>query len=124
MVDLRETAEANEQLPRTIFVHMGSAARAEEFFSEYWPEALAIGDPKQRIYRAFGIKIGSVSQFLKPVVWKAYWANRSHGIGAPNGNTMRKPGAVLVRSGKVIYQQDFEHFGVQVDVDAILGVAS
>lgn len=103
---------------------MGSADRAEQFFSEYWPEALAIGDPQQTLYRAFGIAIGGVGQFLKPDVWQAYWTNRSHGVGLPNGNTMRNPGAVLVRSEEILYQQHFKHFGVQVDADAVIRAAS
>ncbi len=98
---------------------MGSKTQADSFFATYWPNALAIGDPKQILYRAFGIGIGSVGQFLKPDVWKAYWSNRSHGVGAPVGNTMRNPGAVLIAGTKVLYVQECEHFGVQVDVAAI-----
>lgn len=98
---------------------MGSAATAENFFIDYWADALAIGDPKQEIYRAFGIGIGSVGQFLKVDVWKAYWANRSHGVGAPVGNTLRNPGAIVIADAHVIYAQQAGHFGEQVDVEAV-----
>lgn len=119
MVDLRAVVEQDDAFPRTVFVHMGSEQRAESFFTEYWPEAFAIGDPKQKLYRAFGISIGSVTQFVKPSVWKAFLSARSHGVGMPNGNTMRNPGAFLVRDGCILLAQEFEHFGVQVDVDAV-----
>ena len=99
---------------------MGTAERAEEFFEEYWPDAMAIGDPKQSLYRAFGIGWGSPIQFLKPGVWKAYLKARSHGVGRPHGNTMRNPGAALVSDGRILFEQEFEHFGVQADMDAIL----
>lgn len=98
---------------------MGTPERADDFFDGLWPEALAIGDPQQNLYRAFDVGIGSIGQFFKPDVWKAYWANRKFGVGLPVGNTMRNPGAVLVRGKKILRQQSFKHFGQQVDVARI-----
>ena len=98
---------------------MGSRSKADDFFREYWADALAIGDPSQKLYRAFGIRLGDVRQFFKPGVWKAYWQNRDFGIGVPHGNTMRNPGAVLVRENQVVFEQRFAHFGEQVDVAAV-----
>ena len=98
---------------------MGTSERAEEFFSEYWPEARAIGDPKQMLYRAFNVAWGDVGQFFRPAVWKAYFKARYHGVGFPHGNTMRNPGAFLIHNLKILFAQQFEHFGVQVDVAAV-----
>jgi len=107
--------------PRAIFVHMGHPKKADYFFNDFYPEALAIGDPNQALHIAFEIRNGSISQFFKPAVWKAYWANRKFGIGSPVGNTMRNPGAVLVRNQKVLYQQTSAgHFGEQVDIEAVM----
>lgn len=119
MVNLKETVEQDDLFPKTICVHMSPPERADDFFGNLWPKALAIGDPKQELYRIFGVGIGSITQFFKPDVWKAYWANRSFGIGRPSGNTMRNPGAVLVQGKQILFEQSFKHFGEQVDVDAI-----
>lgn len=98
---------------------MGNPTQAEEFFATYWPDAVAIGDPKQQIYRGFQITWGSVFQFFKPSVWRAYLKAKSHGIGKPQGNTMRNPGAFLVHQGRICFTQKFGHFGVQVDTAEI-----
>lgn len=119
MVNLRKVVEGDETFPRTIFVHMGSATASDVFFSEYWPEALAIGDPKQKLYRAFGITWGSVGQFFRPDVWKAYLSARSFGIGKPHGNTMRNPGVFLIKDKEVLFSQEIPHIGVQVDIYAV-----
>ena len=98
---------------------MGTPPRAEEFFRHYWPEGLAIGDPNQKLYRSFDIRWGNVSQFLRPNVWKAWFRARYHGVGVPHGNTMRNPGAFVIHNFKILFEQQFEHFGVQVDIDAV-----
>ena len=99
---------------------MGTIERADEFFSQWFAAALAIGDPQEILYRAFDITNGSVGQFLRPSVWKAYWSNRSFGVGAPSENTMKNPGSVLVQNSQILYQQSAaEHFGVQVDTEAV-----
>ena len=69
-------------------------------------------------YKGFGITWGSMSQFFKPAVWKAYFAARSFGVGKPAGNTMRNPGALLIHDQRIIHSQDIEHFGTLVDVEA------
>lgn len=119
MVNLKEAVQHDELFPKTICVHMASAERGNDFFDGLWPQALAIGDPKQELYRAFGVSIGSIGQFFKPDIWKAYWANRKFGVGLPAGNTMRNPGAVLVQGKNILHQQSFAHFGEQVDIESI-----
>lgn len=119
MVDLRQVSEKVAAFPRVVFVHMGTLRQSEEFFSKYWPAALGLGDPQQQLYRRFGIGIGRVQQFFQPAVWKAFLAARSHGIGLPNGNTMRNPGAFLIQRGQVVWTQPIEHFGTLVNVAAI-----
>lgn len=119
MVDLRHVCETDPAFPPVVFVHMGTPRKGEEFFTNYWPAALALGDPQQLIYRQFGIGIGSVRQFFQPGVWKAFLAARSHGIGFPNGNTMRNPGAFLILGGQVAWTQPIEHFGTLVNIAAL-----
>jgi hypothetical protein len=37
----------------------------------------------------------------------------------PQGNTMRNPGAVLIRDEEIVFSQQFEHFGEPVDTDRV-----
>jgi hypothetical protein len=98
---------------------MGSAAQGNNFFETYWASAAAIGDPKQLLHRAFSVNWGSVSQFFKSGVWRAYFEAKSYGVGMPQGNTMRNPGAVLIRDEEIVFSQQFEHFGEPVDTDRV-----
>lgn len=122
MVDLKNSYESGTKLPRIVFVHMANADRATSFFQHYWPDALAIGDPQQLLYKAFEIRLGGLRQFFKRDVWKAYWANRSFGIGWPSGNTLRDPGAILMSGKQILYSQHAEHFGTQVDISIIVSL--
>ena len=99
---------------------MSSPEAAAEFFASYWPEAQAIGDPEQTLYQAFEIKAGSLFEFFRPQVLKAFWPNRHHGIGAPRGgNTLRYPDVLLIENLQVQFMQTADHIGMQVDVEAI-----
>ena len=83
-------------------------------------KAQAIGDPEQTLYEAFEIKAGSLLEFFRPQVLKAFWPNRHHGIGAPRGgNTLRYPGVLLIENQQVQFMQTADHIGLQVDIEAI-----
>jgi hypothetical protein len=98
---------------------MANPEKADEMFEKLWPDAVAIGDPKQVLYREFGVSTGSILQFFKPGIWKAFFRARKFGVGMPAGNTMRKPGAFLIVDSQIRYAQEFEHFGVLVDEHAV-----
>jgi hypothetical protein len=102
---------------------MGSNEAAEQFFDKYWPDALSIQDPKQVLYKGLGVTWGSFAQFVSPKVWKAYFSAREFGVGKPVGNTMRNPGAYLIADNKIVHSQDFEHFGVLLDIDGFRSTA-
>lgn len=44
---------------------------------------------------------------------------RRNGVGWPDGNTMRNPGAIVIQGRKLVYRQDFEHCGVMLDTGAL-----
>lgn len=119
MVDLRKIHEQHEEFPRVLMVHMAAPGKAAEMFAKLWPEAMAIGDPKQVLHRGFQVSIGSVWQFFKPGIWKAFFRAMRFGVGAPAGNTMRESGAFLVVGSQIRFSQTFEHFGVLVDIQAV-----
>lgn len=96
---------------------MGSEEAAEKFFGEYWREALSIQDPRQVLYKGLGITWGSITQFVSPKLWKAYFSAKKFGVGKPVGNTMRNPGAYLIAGERIVHSQDFEHFGVLMDIE-------
>ena len=116
MVHLRKEIESGRAFPRTIIVNMGAEDSAGTFFDKYWPEALSTQDPEQILYKGLGVTWGSMKQFVSRGLWRAYFSAREFGIGKPVGNTMRNPGAYLIADEKVVHTQDFEHFGVLLDV--------
>lgn len=124
MVDLRSIVDGNQEFPRALFVHMSKAENAKDFFGQRWPEARALGDPQQTFYRAFAVKNGSPVQFVKPGFWKAAWNAKSHGVGAPQGNTFRNPGVFLIRDTEIVFSQEPDNFGMQVDADRVMQALS
>lgn len=124
MVHLRQEAESDRPFPRVLFVHQGEVEQAEEFFGKFWPEAAAIADPELELYAAFGVEKGRWSQFLKPGLWSAGLRALPHGLGLPHGDVMRNPGAFLVRDGRIVLRQEFEHIGAALEVEAFRAAAA
>lgn len=91
---------------RIALVHMTTDDLARAFASDYGLEDLArIADPDQRLYRAFGLKRGTLGQLFGPfVAWRGVQAAilERHGIGALQGDGMQMPGLFLVRDGRVV----------------------
>ena len=116
MVHLKEEVENGQPFPRLILVNMGTADKANAFFEKNWPDAFCIQDPQQILYKAFEINNGSLLQFLKPGIWKAFWKSRRFGLGMPQGNTMRSPGAFLIHNESIVHSQVFKHFGEMIDL--------
>ncbi len=110
---LQERAE-EPGFPEVLLVHLGSADEADAFFSKRWPEARAVSDPNQDLYRFFGLRNGSLSQLFAPRVLYAGWQalRRGHGVGKPVGNPMRMSGWFLVQDQEVTWSHRHEHAGV------------
>ncbi|MCU0247309.1 MAG: AhpC/TSA family protein [Bryobacter sp.] len=100
----RAAIEANGA--RLALVHMGSEEQARPFLRRYGLEDISrVSDPKQSIYRAFGLHRGSFRELFGPKVWwrgfQAGVLNR-HGVGRLVGDGFQMPGVFLLYHGEVI----------------------
>ena len=87
------------------FVHMGIEEQANAFFLKYNVEdASRFSDPGKRLYEAFGLGRGSLTQLIGPKVAlrgvSAFFSG--HGIGPIVGDSMQMPGTFLVYRGKIV----------------------
>lgn len=89
-----------------VLVHMSSRERFRQFAGGYKLDDLDhITNPNRDLYRAFGLKRGSLRQLFGLEVWKRgvkAGIQDGHGIGATEGDAMQMPGAFLLHEGKVI----------------------
>jgi peroxiredoxin len=91
---------------RLVLVHMGEDSEAAVFFAKYNLEReWRISDPTRRLYRAFGLRKGKLSQvlglrvFLRGFLGGALW---KHGMGIPRSDAFQLPGSFLLHRGCVI----------------------
>jgi peroxiredoxin len=89
-----------------VVVHMSSSEKFREFAQRYHLEDLAhITNPDRELYRAFGLKHGSLRQLLGWEVWKRglqAGIRDRHGLGAVEGDSKQMPGAFLLRKGEIV----------------------
>jgi hypothetical protein len=102
---LHEQVRASETFPPLLIVHMGSPEEGERFFESRWPEARAVSDPEKKLYAAFGLGKGKLSQFLGPAIWGAGLRALlgGHGVGLPVGDPAMMSGHFLIRDGAIVW---------------------
>ncbi len=90
---------------RIVLVHMGDIAELRFLLAKHNLLDLdRILDPKQELYRAFGLKRGSAGQLYGPKVW---WRGinagilAGHGLGKPAADSSQMPGVFLLEQGLV-----------------------
>lgn len=96
---------------RLVLVHMGSPAQGEALVQSYGlGGAATVSDPDKRLYAAFNLARGSLTQLFGPRVWLRGFAAgilRRHGVGALVGDGFQMPGAFLVHRG--VIRRAFRH---------------
>jgi AhpC/TSA family protein len=88
-----------------VFVHSGTHAEAEAWFSKYGLSGAAqISDPGLDHYAAFGLGRTELLGLFDPQVWvRGASCARSHGFGPQSPTMMRQlPGAFVVQGGGVL----------------------
>ena len=89
-----------------VLVHLGQDANAQGTFTRYGLEDLPrIYDPECRLYRQFGLDLGSFGELFGFNVWfRAILSGVlfNHGIGRIQGNAFQMPGAFLLHCGQFI----------------------
>ncbi len=100
----RQTLEARGT--RLVLVHLGTEEEAAIFFESFGlGDVDRVGDRVRWLYRAFGLRRGSLWQLLGPRVWwrgfKAGLLN-GHGIGRLEGDALQMPGVFLVHHDEML----------------------
>jgi peroxiredoxin len=104
IADTRAAIEADGT--RIVLVHMGDRAEIERVVNKYGVGHLErIADPKQELYRAFGLRRGNWWQLFGPKTWWrgliAGWF-KGHGVGRPSADPAQMPGVFLIDQGRVV----------------------
>lgn len=110
--DLAECRSAIEKTgTRIVVVYLGSRESLDATLLSFGLETLdRIHDGDQSLYRAFGLKKGSVWQLAGPrVLWRGFRAGviSGHGLGRPAGDTKQMPGMFLIDRCEVV--RSFRH---------------
>ncbi|QGJ70600.1 Alkyl hydroperoxide reductase/ Thiol specific antioxidant/ Mal allergen [Planctomycetales bacterium 10988] len=86
-------------------VHMGAEEEAQAFFKKYDLEEIPrFSDPKQRLYRSFGLGSGNLNQLFGRPVWSRGFRAcllEGHGVGKLVGDGFQMPGVFLLEAGQV-----------------------
>ena len=110
--DLAASREAIEKTgTRIVVVYLGEAEAIEKTLAHYNLSTLdRIHDRDQSLYKAFGLKHGSLWQVAGPKVWwRGMFAGlfNGHGAGRPTGDVRQMPGMFLLDRCEVI--RSFRH---------------
>lgn len=126
VAELRQAAADNPAYPPILFVFQGSVAQGRVYFSERWPEARAIADPRRRLYDAFGIQRGSVNKVLGFGAIRASTQAvlNGHAPRVPVGDPWLMPGLFLIHNDTIVWQHRFKHIGDHPDFEVLKDVAS
>lgn len=88
-----------------VFVHMSDPTYAEEFFGQYFDQKISfISDPNLSLYKAFGLKRGSLLQLYGIKTWlRGFYAGivKGHGLGSSEGDVMQLGGYFIYHNGQV-----------------------
>lgn len=83
---------------------MGSPDQGQAFFNRYGlDEVPQVSDPECRLYRAFGLRRGTLRTFLRWRTWvRAARIFPQYGVGLLAGDGLRMPGVFLLEQGEII----------------------
>ena len=90
---------------RIVLVHMGDTELLNKKLAKYQVADLSrICDPGQELYRAFGLKRGTLGQlFGLKVLTRAFLGGAllRHGLGPVVGDSLQLPGVFLIQNGEI-----------------------
>jgi peroxiredoxin len=100
----RERAAMERNGTRIVLVHMGDIQAIERSLSKYKLSDLdQICDPRQELYRAFGLKGGTFPQlFGWKVTWRSVCLGLLHGVGPKTADASQMPGVFLIHRCAVV----------------------
>ncbi len=111
--ELRRSAKENPAFPPILFVQQGTVAQGDDFFSKEWPEARAIADPTQQLYRDFGLARISKGEILRPgvIACGIRAAMKGNRGGKTVGDPQQMPGIFAFEGDQLVWQHDFRNIG-------------
>ena len=126
VAELRQAAADNPAYPPILFVFQRSVAQGRVYFSERWPEARAIADPRRRLFDAFGIQRGSVNKVLGFGAIRASTQAvlNGHAPRVPVGDPWLMPGMFLIHTDTIVWQHCFKYINDHPDFEALEDLAS
>jgi hypothetical protein len=85
---------------------MGDETTSASLFAQYeLGDVPRVSDPEAKLYRAFGLKRGSLAQVMGPAVWwrgfQSFILNR-HRVGKLVGDGFQLPGVFLIQGGRIL----------------------
>lgn len=106
-------------------MHPATVQEGEAFFRERFPEATAIADSGQELYRAFGLARGTLTQVAGPSVWLPTLKSLLTGNGAskPIGDPMVLAGQFVAKDGRLIYAHRTTHAAEEGAWDEMIALA-
>lgn len=119
MRSLREQSETKRSFPPVLLVFQEEVEDGHDFFARFWPAARAISDPERKLYRGFGVEMGTPAQLFHPGVLVAGIKSTLGGTlpGVPSADVRQMPGWTLVRDGAVVWRHRPRHAGDHPDLD-------
>lgn len=102
----RQRSEIEESGVGIVLVHMAREDHGRGFFSRYGLQDLPqISDPRQTLYRAFGLRRGTLFMLFGPKVWTRGFESailNRNGLGRLSGDGFQMPGIFLVFHGRIL----------------------
>ena len=129
LADLAKQRGALERAgTRLVLVHMSDHASFREFAASYGLGDVAlVSDPGRVLYRALGLRRGTLAQLLGwRVLVRGFQAAimERHGVGAIQGDSTQMPGVFLIRDGRVIAAHRHETAADRPDYAAVCEINS
>ncbi len=120
---LTRAVSRDSTFPPLLYVHLGDVTQGDEFFEQYAPEARAVADPAERLFRAFGLKRASWARLFGPsvIACGVRATLKGHGGGRPVGDPRVLPGLVLVARDRILWRHEAKHAG---DLPDFAGVSA
>jgi hypothetical protein len=115
---LRQQSEEKSAFPAVLMVFQEGVEDGREFFARLWPRARGISDPDRKLYRGFGVEMGTPLQLFHPGVLVAGIKSTLGGTlpGVPSADVRQMPGWLLVRNGAVVWRHRPAHAGDHPDL--------
>ncbi len=102
----RQAAQIRSAGVQPVVIHMGSPEAGRKLLDSFGlTDVPQISDPERRLYRAFELPLGTLTQIAGPyVIWRALTGGTlfKYGVGRLVGNGLQLAGTFLIDHGRVV----------------------